>query len=457
MKPKNHTKLLQRLYEEYQAKSPQSAALHQQASKYMIDGGSHTLRLTEPFPPKIVQAQGAWLKDADGHRILDFWQGHYTNLLGHNPEVVTQKLAEVFSQRWGLQSGFTDEYQIAASEIICRQTGSERIRFTTSGGNATTAAINMAKAYTGRPYVMKVAGGWHGANPMAMKAVALEKGFQELESLKPPTDNTIITGFNNSELMEAQFERYGEQIACFILEPVIGAGGMMPSRKDFLQKARQLTEKFGSVLIFDEVISCFRFRAGDVGALYNIKPDLITLGKVIGGGMPVAAVAGKEKIMRLCGKNGPVKFSGGTYAAHPASMVASCTFLNHLVEHQDQLYPRLEEGSRTLRKLVKKTFQHVGIDVRFAGDQREELPGNSLHMLLFPYQKELPLDTPEEVLNPEVCDIVLSEQVFHLAMLLENVKTVHGLGATVLAHGENELLFLESACQKVAERFKKEL
>ena len=118
---------------EYERRSPKSAALQAEARRWMVDGGSHTLRLLQPFPPRIVSASGAWVQDEDGHRILDFWQGHYANLLGHNPSPLTAALREGFAAGFGLQTGFTDRLQVQTAELLCRLTGAERVRFTTSG------------------------------------------------------------------------------------------------------------------------------------------------------------------------------------------------------------------------------------------------------------------------------------------------------------------------------------
>ena len=133
----DHTSLIADLSAEHARRSPKSAALNERAKRPLVDGGSHALRLMEPFPPRIATAHGAWLTDEDGHRILDFWQGHFANVLGHNPEVVTAELARAFEVRFGLQTGFTDRLQAEAAEILCQQTGAERVRFTTSGTLAT--------------------------------------------------------------------------------------------------------------------------------------------------------------------------------------------------------------------------------------------------------------------------------------------------------------------------------
>ena len=457
MKPRDYTSLLSQFAEEHAKRSPQSAALHERASQCMIDGGSNTLRLLQPFPPRLVSAKGAWVQDEDGHRILDFWQGHHANVLGHNPDVVTRALAEFFSAGWGLQTGFTDRLQIEVAEIICRQTGAERVRFTTTGALATMNAIMLSSAFTGREFVMKAGGGWHGGHPWGLKGVGYHGGFAGPDSAGVPAsvnEKIIITNYNNTEKLKDHFKQYGDQLACFIVEPVIGGGGLMPAKKEYLETAAALALHYGVVLICDEVISGFRFRAGNVAALYGVQPDLTAFGKVIGGGMPVAAVAGRAEILRLAGKGGSVKFEGGTYAAHPASMLAGKILLQHLIEHEATLYPQLFAAAARLRAIVTAAFAAENIYARFAGDRNRDLPGNSLHMLLFPFQEDGELNTPEEVRNPAVCDLPLSEKVLQSGLLLENVFTVHGLGSNSAAHTEADLQFLGAACRRLARRVK---
>jgi glutamate-1-semialdehyde 2,1-aminomutase len=267
-------------------------------------------------------------------------------------------------------------------------------------------------------------------------------------------DNIIITNYNNSDKLKDHFHQYGDKLACFIVEPVIGGGGLMPAKKEYLQMARELAKKYGVVFICDEVISGFRFRAGNVAALYGVQPDLMTLGKAIGGGMPVAAVAGRADILSWAGKGGKVKFEGGTYAAHPASMLAGKIFMRHLIEHEATIYPKLFAAGARLRETVIKTFAEENIYARFAGDRNRDLPGNSLHMLLFPFNEGGELNTPEEVRNPAVCDMLLSEKILQSGLLLENVFTVHGLGSNSAAHTDADLQLLGAACRRFARRVK---
>ncbi len=460
MVSKTYRRLWEELVEVYRRRNPRSAQIHRRAERVLVDGGSHGIRLMDPFPPRIVRASGAYVEDEDGHRLLDFWQGHHANLLGHNPEVVTQALAEALASGWGLQTGFTDRLQAEVAELLCQQTGAQRVRFTTSGTLATMYAVLLARAFTGRNLVLKVGGGWHGSHVWGLKGVEFQAGYQHTESNglpKTSAEEVLVTGFNDPERLEADFKRHGDRIACFILEPILGSGGMLPATREYLQLARQLTETYGAVLIFDEIISGFRYRAGNVGALYGVQPDLMTLAKAIGGGMPVAAVAGRADILDLASRRtGPrVKFSGGTYSAHPASLLAARVFLTHLIQNEASIYPRLFKIGRTVRQRVTTAFAREGIAVRFAGDRLNELPGTSLHMMVFPRRPDLMLIRPEELHDPNCCDVELGEAILQLAYLVEGVFVVHGLGSNSLAHQERELQVLEAAAGRVARRLAK--
>jgi glutamate-1-semialdehyde 2,1-aminomutase len=462
MQKRDHTQLLGDLAAAYERHAPNSKALNDRAKKSLVDGGSHALRLIEPFPPRIVAAKGAWIQDEDGHDILDFWQGHLGNILGHNPEIITSALSRALEQGFGLQSGFTDRLQLEVAELLCKQTGAERVRFTTSGALATMYACLLSRAYTERDRVMKVGGGWHGAQPWGLKGVgyrANNNGYQHVESAGLPaalTDEVVITRYNDPEMLSDHFKAFGDRLACFMVEPFIGAGGLMPATREYLHTARELTQKYGTVLIFDEVITGFRFRAGNLGALYGVQPDLATFGKIIGGGMPLAAVAGREDIMRLVGREGgsKVKFSGGTYSAHPGSLLAAKTMLDHLVAHEGEIYPRLAGLGALTRQTLEAVFVDEGIYARCTGYGNDVVPGSSMAILHFPYQEAASLDSPERVFDPTVCDVVLSHKVVELALLLEDVHFLEGHGAVTTAHTEEDIDFLSGACRRVARRIK---
>lgn len=456
----NDQHLLEALSQQYASQYPRSAEAHREALKYLIDGGSHTLRLFNPFPFRIVSASGSRVRDLDGHEILDFWQGHYANILGHNPPPVTQVLAEALQREYGLQVGMPEELESEFAHLLLEQTGAERVRFTTSGALATMYALMLARALTGRPLILKVGGGWHGANPLAHKGVTYQEGgFTQVESeglWEDTAANILITRFNDPDDLTEKFRQFGDKIACFIVEPWMGVGGFMPATPEYLTTARALTQKYGAVLIFDEIISGFRFCASGVQKLYNVQPDLSTFGKIIGGGMPLAVVTGREEIMRLCGSAGGrrVKFEGGTFSAHPAALLAGKTLIEYLVRNQSQIYPQLGVLGERIRIGVEEVFASHGILARCTGYGNEVVPGSSLAMIHFPHDERTPLTSPEAVWNPRLCNVERREKVLKLALLLERVHVVHGLGAASTAHTDEDVEWLLAACDAAAKRIK---
>jgi glutamate-1-semialdehyde 2,1-aminomutase len=417
----------------------------------------------EPFAPRIVEARGGRITDEDGHDILDFWQGHLGNILGHNPEVVTSELARAFENGFGLQTGMVDRLQGEVAEILCRRTGAEQVRLTTSGTLANMYAVILACAFTGRSQVMKVGGGWHGGHPWSLKGSFFHSedgvGFQGVDSDGIPaavTDDVIVTGFNDPDRLRDDFKRHGDTIACFVVEPLIGAGGLIPATLEYLKLARELTREYGALLVFDEVIDGFRFHAGSLGSLLGIEPDLAVYGKAIGGGMPVAALAGRADVMAQAGRDQRCRvfFSGGTYCAHPSSLLAAKVFMTYLVEHEVEVYPRLGELGEKMRSALVRGFVDEGVPACATGWSDELPSGSSLGMVHFPYDEDVVMDRPEMVYDPEVSDVELRERVLGPAILLENVHLVHAHGAAATTHTENDIEQLEEACRKVARRIK---
>jgi glutamate-1-semialdehyde 2,1-aminomutase len=463
MTTRDYSQLMNDVSEAFSERFPRSAALQRDACHNLVDGGSHTLRLMTPFPPRIVGARGGWVRDEDGHDILDFWQGHMANVLGHNPPVVTEELARCFSGGFGLQLGMTDRLQAEVAEILCRRTGADRVRLTTSGTLAGMYGVMLARAFTARDLVMKVGGGWHGAHPWSLKGFKYHAengaGFGSVDSDGLPaavTDDVIVTSYNDPERLHEDFGRYGDRLACFILEPLIGAGGAIPATREYLESARRLTHEHGALLILDEVVDGFRFRAGNLGALYDVKPDLAVYGKAIGGGMPVAALAGRDDVMKLIGRaqGSRVAVLGGTYCAHPASMLAAKVFMNYLIEHEAEVYPRLADLGRKMRDAMVAGFAEEGIFTVCTGDSPDLPCGSSLGMVHFPYAEDTVVDRPEIVFDPTVCDVALRSHVLGPAMLLENVHMVQGHGSAATTHSDEDVELLKDVCRRVARRVK---
>ena len=451
--------MLSALAADYERHSPRSAALNREALAHLVDGGSHAIRLLKPFPPRVASACGAYVTDVDGHKILDFWQGHHANILGHNPRVVTEALSAALRDGAGLQTGFTDALQVQVADLLCERVGAEKVRFTTSGSLATMYATMLARTFTGRESVMKVGGGWHGAQPWGLVGVDYheegEHHFEEAESKGLPggvAEQVVVTRFNDVPMLENLFARHGSTVACFIVEPFMGSAGCLPATRAFLAAARELTRRHGALLIFDEVIAGFRFCAGASARLFGIAPDLGTYAKIMGGGMPVAAVAGRADVMALAGRGGGVKFSGGTYSCHPASLLASRVMMMHLGAEEAEIYPRIAALGTRARRTVEEAFRAAGILARCTGDATDALPAGSMAAVHFPYTPETTCATPDETRNPSVCDVALSDTVLQLALLCEDVFVMHGLGSVSAAHTEADIARLGEACARAARR-----
>jgi glutamate-1-semialdehyde 2,1-aminomutase len=448
----------------YKKRTAKSREVYRRAEKVMIAGGSHTIRLWRPYPFFATSAEGPVVRDADGNEYLDYWQGHYANVLGHNPRLIRREIAACLD-RGALHTGFEAAHQIELAELILRQLGykEERVRFTTSGTLATMYSVMLAEGFTGRDLVLKIGGGWHGASPYLLKGVKYqpEAGFEGDESagvLEDILRRTLITRFNDGDDLARILVEKGDRIACFIVEPFLGVGGFLPASREYLALARELTERYGIVLIFDEVVSGFRFMPSGLQRLYGVRPDLSVFGKIIGGGHAVAAVVGRSDIMQGCttgkGLRGRVRFDGGTFSAHSEYMMAGLIMLKHLIRHAGTVYPRLAAAGETLREGVERAFAAEGIPAVCTGAGNEVVPGSSMIMVHFPLCGAV-LRSPEDLHDERRSNVALREELLKLALLVHGVNVVHGGGAVSAAHSGADLKRTTAAYGEAARLFKK--
>ncbi len=455
-----HARLLNALIQEYRQAFPQSEAAHERATRVLVDGISHGARTHKPFPLRIRAAQGAYVTEVGGRHLLDYWQGHYANILGHNPPEVTQGLAAMLQEGYGLQTGLPEEREAEYAELLAQATGADQVRLTTSGTLATMYALMIARAHTGRKRVLKVGGGWHGANPLALKGVAHnDSGYDRIDSAgisSSADEEILVTRFNDVEALERAFARQGDQIAAFIFEPCPSIAGFIPASPAYMQAARRLTAQHGALLILDEVITGFRYCASGVQRLYGVQADMTTYGKVIGGGMPIAAVAGRADLLALIseGASPRVWFNGGTYSAHPLSVLGGLLMLRYLVEHEAQVYPALAAQGERLRRGIQEAMAAEGVAARCTGGGNAAVRGGSLSTVYFPLQEDLAPQGPEDLHDPSLCDVTLAERVLKVGLLLNGVNVVHGLGALSMAHTEADLERTWAAFGALAQRIR---
>jgi glutamate-1-semialdehyde 2,1-aminomutase len=300
-------------------------------------------------------AEGSRIIDEDGNSYVDFCQSWGPLILGHaHPQVVN---AVVEAAKDGLSYGACHRREVDLAELILSGfKGFERIRIMSSGTEAVMTALRIARGVTGRELVMKFEGGYHGhVDGMLVKAGSGLATFGTASSAGIPADvarATLLAPLDDEEAAESLFKQFGDQIAAVIIEPLPANNGLLVQRVEFLEFLRQITRKFGSLLIFDEVISGFRLSFGGYGQKVGIEPDLVTLGKVIGGGMPIGAVVGRADSMEMLSPLGPV-YQAGTLSGNPVSLAAGIATLKVL--KTEPVYERLELLGRHFEENLNKS------------------------------------------------------------------------------------------------------
>lgn len=336
----------------------QSEALFQRAQQAIPGGVNSPVRAFRSVggtPRFIARAQGAYMYDADGNRLIDYVGSWGPMIAGHaHPEVIEAVREAALG---GLSYGAPTEIEITMAETIQRIMPSmELVRMTSSGTEATMSAIRLARGFTGRNFIIKFEGGYHGhGDSLLVKAGSGLLTFGEPNSPGVPADlakYTLTLSFNDIEQVRSVFAQRGADIACIIVEPVSGNMNCVPPVAGFLETLRDVCDQYGTVLIFDEVMTGFRVAHGGAQALYNIKPDLTTLGKIIGGGMPVGAFGGRRDIMSCLSPLGAV-YQAGTLSGNPLAMAAGLKMMEIISR------PNFYETLNTKTKQVVDGFQQA--------------------------------------------------------------------------------------------------
>ncbi|MGA9568267.1 MAG: glutamate-1-semialdehyde 2,1-aminomutase [Candidatus Korobacteraceae bacterium] len=344
----------------------QSRELQKRAEK-LIPGGVNSpvraFRSVGGDPPFLVRGEGAYVWDADGNQYLDYVGSWGPLILGHSvPEVID---AIVHAARKGTSFGASTPTEADLAQLVCEAFPAvEKVRFVSSGTEATMSAIRLARAYTNRKYIVKFEGCYHGhSDALLVKAGSGVATLGIPGSAGVPEEFvqfTLALPYNNLTAMGEAFAKYKGQIACVIVEPVVGNMGCVPPSPGYLEELRSITEREGTVLILDEVMTGFRLAFGGASELYNIKADLVTMGKIIGGGLPVGAYGGPAKIMDLVAPLGPV-YQAGTLSGNPLAMAAGITMLSQLKQNRRQYYRQLDEYAGKLVAGVLGAAKSAGV------------------------------------------------------------------------------------------------
>ncbi len=423
-----------------------SKKLFQQAQEVIPGGVNSPVRAFKAVggvPRFIKSAQGAYLFDADNNKYIDYVASWGPMILGHaHPQVIS---AVQEATQHGLSFGAPCPQELELAELICElMPNIEQIRMTNSGTEATMTAVRLARGFTKRDKIIKFAGCYHGASDsLLVKAGsgALTLGTPSSPGVTPgASSDTLTATFNDLNSVSELFENNPNDIAAIIVEPIAGNMNMILPKANFLQGLRQLCDQHNSVLIFDEVMTGFRVALKGAQSIYTIKPDLTTLGKIVGGGMPVGACGGRRDIMQHLSPQGPV-YQAGTLSGNPIAMAAGIATLKILKNDAD-LYDRLQKNAETLIAGLKHHAQAAGI----------ALQGHCLGGMfgLFFTKENLPTSYQEVT----QCNLEQFKLFFH-GMLDQGVyfaPSAYEAGFISSAHGEKEITITLTAAKATFHR-----
>jgi glutamate-1-semialdehyde 2,1-aminomutase len=352
-----------------QTKAPnrtRSQALQLRAERYFPGGVNSPVRAFRAVggaPPFVERAQGAFLFDADGNRYIDYFGSWGPMILGHAFPPVVEAIERAVRNSASFGASTAAEADLAERVVACYP-AIEKLRFVSSGTEATMSAIRLARAATGRKIVVKFEGCYHGhSDGLLVKAGSGVATFGIPGSAGVPEEIASLTlalPYNNLAAVEAAFAAHPNSIAAVIIEPIVGNAGCIAPAPGYLAGLRAITAREGALLIVDEVMTGFRVALGGACQLYSLDPDLVTLGKIVGGGLPVGVFGGKLRFMDLLAPLGPV-YQAGTLSGNPLAMAAGIATIGHLQAHAAQVYPQLEATAKALAEGVAAEATEAGV------------------------------------------------------------------------------------------------
>ena len=435
---------IEEVVKEYISKRPKSKVLYERAIKVIPGGASHGLRLwglpsVGGFPYYVARGKGARVWDVDGHEYNDYWQGNWANILGHGNERVAEAIRKALQM--GPHLGLVSEAEVKLAELIVELVPNvEQLRFGASGTEGNMYAVRIARAFTKRKTIIKMEGGWHGPSTDLCWAIHMpftnETGLPIPDSAGlPDTMHVITIPFNEPDIARQVIREHAKDLAGVILEPLLGAGGVVPAELGYLDVLREETENVGACLIFDEIVTGFNLALGGAQEYFGVIPDLVILGKTMGGGIHISAVGGPEEILQVANPLRPgekyekVGMGGGTFSSHLMSLLAGYETLSILKEERDQIYPRLQRfGDRMRSRIREEIISNTKLILKCTG----AVGAIGLHLLT----KDVP---PVNAKNVEG-NIHKEQQLeYFVRMLNQGIHTMHGLGRLCTEHGGSEI------------------
>lgn len=433
----------------YLSKTTDSKKMYNFARKFLAGGQSHNARFFTPYPFYAARARHQYIWDVDDNRYVDYWMGHTALILGHSPKVVTYELREQIDN--GLLFGAPNRFAVELAELVSKCVPcAESVRFCTTGAEATMYAVRLARAYTKRKTAVKIAGGWHGYNSTLAVGVSYPYQISESAGLLEEDEKLVkLARFNDIEATDQVLSENSSDLAAVILEPVLGAGGVIPAEPEYLKTLRQECDKLGALLIFDEIITGFRLALGGAQEFYGIKPDLCTLGKILGGGLPASAVAGRSEILSLAdttierAKRERCWIGGGTFSEHALSMTAGIATLKHLRTKRGSIYSSIGNFGKQLREEVDQVFADHSIHTKTTGE-------GSLFATHFLNPNQVDIKRPEDVVMSN--NMTTREYYFSL-IATQGIFFIPGhIGAISTAHTKADISHFVKSTANFAER-----
>ncbi|HEX5905076.1 MAG TPA: aminotransferase class III-fold pyridoxal phosphate-dependent enzyme [Candidatus Nitrosocosmicus sp.] len=356
----------------YKTKTFESMNLYFKAREIFPGGVSHNIRYFKPYPFFTRKARGKFLYDVGGNKYLDFWNGHWALILGHSPPKVTQKLRKQLKN--GTLYGTANKASLKLGwEIKKAIPWAENTRFCSTGSEATMYAIRLARSASGKRVIAKVEGGWHGFNTNLLQSVNYPYEVDEGLGLIEDEGHFVESlQFNDLDRSLKVLESIKDDLAPVIVEPVLGGAGCILPKNGYLQGLQEFAQKNDSLFILDEIVTGFRFSYGAALDRFKLEPDLFTLGKIIGGGLPIGAVCGKKEIMKLADattegdKSTYCSIGGGTFSANPLTMKAGYHTLKTL-RNDTSIYDKINNLGEITRVGLSKIFNELEIRAEVTG------------------------------------------------------------------------------------------
>ena len=430
----------------YKKKTKKSSKLFTKAKKVHINGVHHNIRFFEPYPFITKSAEGKFLKDVDSNKYVDYWMGHWSLILGHSQKQIQKKAVEQLKKGW--MHGTSNENAISLSEKVSKAVPvAEKIRYASTGTEATMYSVRLARAVTGKKIIAKIDGGWHGYTTDLLKTVNWPFDISESQGL---TDEEHIVSLPLNNLQESLriLNSVKNDLAGVLVEPVLGGGGAIPATQEYLQGVQEITKKNNALFMLDEIVTGFRFRYGCIYPTMKLDPDIVTLGKIVGGGFPIGVICGKDEIMEhantsVNSKKSRTYIGGGTFSANPLTMIAGDTTLDILKNNKNTLYKKLDTLGNDTTKMLKKIFSN---DVIVTGK-------GSLFMTHFPRNG---ITSISNAVDAAKCD---SAKLFnyHFEMIVKDgIFFLPGkLGAFSDAHSTEDVKNMKKATERFVSNFKK--